>query len=351
MMRTADSTPGDWSPMPNDMRDPDFAAEAAAQFDEIPARGPYTLAMSNSGLFVSLATITDDYLDIVDKIRALLEDDDDDTAASYLPEEYRDNPEMVAGYKAQLSVLADFFANPDAPSLETAFATGTSMRSIMLHGMSRGTVRLNLASPLDQPILDYRAGSNPIDFDLHLAHLRFLLRMIDTPTMQEFGTTLLAPNASIIDDDAALLQYSKESMVLSFMHPCCTSAMMPKAKGGVVGTDLRVHGAAGLRVADISVLPLLPSSHTSQQAYAIGEKVRCGKCLRICSSSLGPSMLTDCCCRLPISSSRTGVNRPRSPSARGRTCGRHDSRENLSLKGFKVAKACNEFTLVRILGY
>lgn len=264
-----DTTPGDWSPLPSDMSDPTFAADATAGFDETPARGPYTLAMANSALFLSLANVTDDYLTIVNKIRDMV---DDDSAASYLPAEYSSNPEMVAGYNHQLSVLADFYENPEAPSLECPFATGNSMRAVMLHGLSRGTVRLDLTNPLNQPIVDYRSGSNPVDFDLHLAHLKYLRGMFDTQTMEEFGAVLVAPGANVVSDED-LTQYTKENMVFSFMHPCCTSAMMPKTKGGVVGPDLRVHGAAGLRIADISVLPLTPSSHTSAEAYAIGEKV------------------------------------------------------------------------------
>jgi choline dehydrogenase len=49
--------------------------------------------------------------------------------------------------------------------------------------------------------------------------------------------------------------------------------MLPKNKGGVVGPDLKVHGASGLRVMDISVVHLLPSAHLSALAYAVGEKV------------------------------------------------------------------------------
>ena len=51
--------------------------------------------------------------------------------------------------------------------------------------------------------------------------------------------------------------------------------MMPRAMGGVVGPDLKVHGADGLRIVDMSVLPLLPSSHLSATAYAVAEKVSC----------------------------------------------------------------------------
>ncbi len=49
--------------------------------------------------------------------------------------------------------------------------------------------------------------------------------------------------------------------------------MMPVEKGGVVGPDLKVHGLGRLRVVDMSIIPMIPGTHTSATAYAIGEKV------------------------------------------------------------------------------
>ena len=100
----------------------------------------------------------------------------------------------------------------------------------------------------------------------------WLRKVIDTPTLQKYGAVPVAPDASIQSDED-LKTYVKDSMVLSHMHPCCTAAMMPKSLGGVVGPDLKVHGASGLKVVDISILPFLPSAHTSATTYVVGEKV------------------------------------------------------------------------------
>jgi choline dehydrogenase len=261
--------PGNFSPLPADMREPAFAADAAAGFNETPARGPYTLAMGNSGIFLSLPNMTADDMTITDKIRSMAADG---SASTYLPTEYDNDPSLIAGYIRQLSALANLYGNPKAPSIEVPWSTGTSFRAIMLHPLSRGTVRLNLTDNLAQPILDYRTASNPIDFDVHLAHLKYLRRTLDTPTMRRYGATEVDPGSAIQDDDA-LLMFVKDSMTFSFLHPCCTAAMLPKELGGVVGPDLKVHGLKGLRVVDISILPLLVSSHTSSTAYALGEKV------------------------------------------------------------------------------
>jgi choline dehydrogenase-like flavoprotein len=76
-----------------------------------------------------------------------------------------------------------------------------------------------------------------------------------------------------VQSDEALVDYIKDDIILSFIHPCYTAAMMPKNKGGVVGPDLKVHGAPGLRVIDMSILPLVPGTYISATVYAVGEKV------------------------------------------------------------------------------
>jgi len=255
------------------MLDPDYRANATAGFNQIPATGPYTLAGGNSAIFVSLPKLSQKYKSIAAKIRKIATDG---SAASYLPPgpDYGANPAMVKGYASQLLALASLLENPKAPSLETPWATGTLAWAFLLHPLSRGTVRLNLSAPLDQPILDYRAGTNPIDFDLHLAHLRFLRSLISTPTMRKYGAVETSPGSTVPDTDEALIPYIKDQILLSFLHPCCTAATMPRSKGGVVGPDLKVHGAKGLRVVDMSVLPVLPSAHLSATAYAVAEKVR-----------------------------------------------------------------------------
>ncbi|KAK8851980.1 GMC oxidoreductase-like protein [Apiospora arundinis] len=263
--------PLDLSPLPADMYDPAFIADATAGFNETPARGPYTIAMRNNGIYIPLANMTADFESIITTIKQQLAKPPSDNAALYLPPDVSTSPAMVAGYQHQLALLLKLLEEEEEPSLEVPFGGGTSLSTVNLHPFSRGSVRLNATHPLEQPVLDYRGGSNPVDIAVLVAHLRYMRRIVDTPTLQAHGAVEIAPGANVTTTEQ-LAEYARNSVQLSLHHPCCTAAMLPRELGGVVGKDLKVHGADGLRVVDNSVALLLPSSHTSSLAYAIGEK-------------------------------------------------------------------------------
>jgi choline dehydrogenase len=56
----------------------------------------------------------------------------------------------------------------------------------------------------------------------------------------------------------------------SYLHPVGTCAMGP-GREAAVDVELRVRGALGLRVADASVMPTIPSANTNAPSIMIGE--------------------------------------------------------------------------------
>lgn len=261
------------SPLPVEMTDPTFLADATAGFDETPARGPYTLAMRNSAIYIPLANMSADFEPIIATIKQQLATSPSDNGALYLAPDINTSPALIAGYQHQLALLLSLHSNATSPSLEVPFGSGTSLSTINLHPFSRGTVRLNTTHPLEQPVLDYRSGSNPLDIAVTVAHLRYLRQIFSTATMRARGAVEVAPGAAVATTEQ-LEEYARSSIQLSVQHPCCTAAMLPREMGGVVGKDLRVHGADGLRIVDMSTSLLLLASHLSSLAYAIAEKVR-----------------------------------------------------------------------------
>ncbi|MFF3565509.1 GMC oxidoreductase [Streptomyces sp. NPDC002574] len=90
-----------------------------------------------------------------------------------------------------------------------------------------------------------------------------------SPVMSAWhGTEVLAGPG--VEDDAALRAYVHRTLA-SYAHPVGT-CRMGDGSGAVVGGDLRVHGIDGLRVADASVIPAIPSANTNATVCAIAER-------------------------------------------------------------------------------
>lgn len=255
------------SPNESDIRtNKTFAAEAVAQFRERPARGPYTLAMSNSAAYQSLQDVTPQWENIVADIRAQIEDR---SALQYLPSTAAET--VQHGYLAQLEILAQALENPEHPILEMPFATGP-VTAFLLKPLSRGSVILNSSDHDATPIVNYATGANPVDLDIMATYVDYFRRIYSTDTWQERNAIEVSPGANVTEHDA-LVEFVKNTVIQSLMHPCCTAAMLPREKGGVVDSSLSVYGISGLRVADCSIIPTVPAAHTTTTAYAIGEKV------------------------------------------------------------------------------
>ena len=82
------------------------------------------------------------------------------------------------------------------------------------------------------------------------------------------------PAPGAVTDDAGWEDWllNQNKLMASNGHSVGTAAMMPRELGGVVDNKLRVYGTLGLSIADTSIIPLLPGTHTQTTAYAIGEK-------------------------------------------------------------------------------
>ena len=57
---------------------------------------------------------------------------------------------------------------------------------------------------------------------------------------------------------------------MSYFHPAGTCAM-GSGEEAVVDAELRVRGVEGLRIADASVMPTIPSANTNAPSIMIGE--------------------------------------------------------------------------------
>ena len=124
---------------------------------------------------------------------------------------------------------------------------------------SRGTIDLVPGDP--RPRISY--GYLRTEHDRR--RLRHAVRTAAELLRAGLGTRT-APNGDVLGNDRALDGWIAENLTTA-VHMSGSAAI-----GAVVDAELRVHGVAGLRVADTSVLPTVPRRGPSATAVAIGEK-------------------------------------------------------------------------------
>jgi choline dehydrogenase len=147
--------------------------------------------------------------------------------------------------------------------------SGFTMIAYQLRPDSRGQIKLKTASPQDAPAMIPNYLSAEVDQRAIVAGLQWCRRVLAHPGMQRFVEAEYLPGPAVQSDDE-LLDYARRSGGTVF-HPTSTCKMGVDAMA-VVDPQLRVHGLAGLRVVDASVMPTVASGNTNAPTIMIAEK-------------------------------------------------------------------------------
>jgi choline dehydrogenase len=134
---------------------------------------------------------------------------------------------------------------------------------------SRGTVRIKSPDPLAHP--DIRPNYLATDSDKRVAadSIKLTRRIVAQPALQKYVPEEFKPGLQHQTDDE--LARLAGDIATTIFHPVGTCKMGSDA-GAVVDARLRVHGIAGLRVADASIMPTITSGNTNAPTLAIAEK-------------------------------------------------------------------------------
>jgi choline dehydrogenase len=134
---------------------------------------------------------------------------------------------------------------------------------------SRGTVALASAEPGAPPRIDPGFLGDERDLDRLEAGLRMIREAAAGAAFAGLAKAEVHPGPYVAGR-AAIRDYIRRA-VGSYYHPAGTCRMGTGA-GAVVDPQLRVHGVAGLRVADASVMPVIPNAHPNATVLAIAER-------------------------------------------------------------------------------
>ena len=143
---------------------------------------------------------------------------------------------------------------------------GFSLVPCLMTPESRGTVSLASADPRAPTVIDPNYLSAPGDMDRFVAAMRLAREIAAQAPLAPWsaGECLPGPEAA---SDADLRAFARKA-VTPFYHPVGTCRMAREGHG-VVDSQLRVHGVEGLRVADASIMPLIPNAMPNAAVAAI----------------------------------------------------------------------------------
>ncbi|EDS37178.1 glucose dehydrogenase [Culex quinquefasciatus] len=207
------------------------------------------------------------------------------TNVTFLPPDYPDI-ELVLGTGA--------FNNDESGSLRAAFGftkefyekTYSSIAGqhafaispVLMRPKSRGRISLKSKNPFHWPRMEGNFYQNYDDLVVLREGVKLAVRIGESSKFARFGAKL---HKTPFHGCEHLRFRSDEyweccirRVGTSLQHQSGTCKMGPATdSSAVVNPELLVYGIRGLRVADCSIFPVIPASHTNAVAFMVGEKV------------------------------------------------------------------------------
>lgn len=134
---------------------------------------------------------------------------------------------------------------------------------------SRGFVEARGPTIETKPAIDANFLATPQDQETMVASVRAGRRLVGTAPLADAIAAEVLPGPEL-ESDADLLAFARRAGNTAY-HPVSTCRMGMDARA-VVDPQLRVRGIAGLRVADASIMPAVPSGNTNAPTVMIAEK-------------------------------------------------------------------------------
>ena len=138
---------------------------------------------------------------------------------------------------------------------------------------SRGQVRLQSADPTLPPRIFANYFDDPRDMRILVGAVQRMREMMRGDAIRPFIKDELKPGARFTDPNELEAEIRRGAG--HSYHPTGTCAM-GSGQGSVVDPQLRVRGVDGLRVADASIMPVIPNAGTHGPTIMIGEKAAAG---------------------------------------------------------------------------
>jgi len=141
---------------------------------------------------------------------------------------------------------------------------------VLVSPQARGQVWLRSTDPADKPRIITNSLAPPDDVASLIAGMRLAREIASHSPLNETIVKELKPGPEAIDEEDLAADLRRRLMLI--YHPVGTCRMSDTDEAAVVDSHLRVHGIDGLRVADASIMPIIPGGNTNAPTMMIAEK-------------------------------------------------------------------------------
>ncbi|KAM3092633.1 GMC family oxidoreductase [Phormidesmis sp. 146-35] len=193
-------------------------------------------------------------------------------------QEERPKPDLLTGNTLFVNTRQD---QPDnAPDLQLNFTPAVPAQlpidfgvpaciflAILVQPESIGEVKLRSSNYQDQLIINPNYLQSDADVKTFVSAIHLAREIANTPAFSVLNIGELVPGE--LNDEA--MEGFIRSQASTIWHPVGTCKMGTDDRA-VVDPQLRVRGVKGLRVADASVMPIVPSGNTVAACFMIGAK-------------------------------------------------------------------------------
>lgn len=155
------------------------------------------------------------------------------------------------------------------PAVVMTTKAGASACVSVVQPESRGSIGITDADPRTPPRISMGFLTAERDAQALVAGVRRLREIFARAPMQAYAPMEFFPGAAL-QSDAEILGACRQ-ISGSLQHMVGTCRMGPDA-GAPLDVELRVRGVAGLRVADVSIMPRITSGNTNAPAMVIGQR-------------------------------------------------------------------------------
>jgi choline dehydrogenase len=134
---------------------------------------------------------------------------------------------------------------------------------------SRGSIHIKSATPGSEPAIRPNFLSAQTDRDATVAGMQIARKIVSHPSMSKYIAFENNPGDKVQSYDEWLDFARRSGQTTYHVVGTCKMGSDPMA---VVDDRLRVHGIAGLRVIDASIMPTVPSGNTNAPTIMVAEK-------------------------------------------------------------------------------